>query len=561
MHIEPHQFRRLANKSQNDLIAEFSALRAAQNAHGQPDGIDPTKYSSRNSVVGPSNSVPASNQITARSSVYVPEPASPVRNRPVQQVSNHVTRHISTKGSFSVPFRDGRSPKLQQHASTELLSMPISESRLLDQGSGLSNSHNTAKSHPQDQSLCTRCASRVVQPNKPVKPEVSTKLDRSPDGNSTALDPPTGLKTSYWPSPCAGGSCEFKKLPPKSRVQFSGHKTRAPTSPPKPQSLAPKLHHLQPPSPFLPDLGEMRVSMNRSSVSGGLFSSWAADDDSGDEADPAPTPTSPLSPSDVNHTTKPKARNRPLQKGVHNGKNTSLYTAPMKPPPAGPLPRVPETPPLPKQERADASKGEPKPLLDDSPSAEESTDSALEDDTKRFVHGTNKALPRRRPSNKSVRFQTSEVHIPEEKTNSQASDSSLDRVQQTLDDLRNNISRLEVDFTQQSADEMDQVRPKTAGSKDIPRSNHPLTQATSAPRPLSRDEQNGSHPPRPNKKQRSGSATSKRPSIIPELPQLPPTIFDPQEPKLRDDGTHERTFSNGSATIPPAAALPAMVEV
>lgn len=539
MHVQPHQFRGLANKNQNDLIAEFSAMRAAQSATRQAHRPNGVQQSSRSSCAGAIHSLPASFQATARTSMQVPEPASPRSDKGV--------RHIETKGSFSVPFRDGKSPKLQQKSSTELLSMPVTESRLLDNHQIDMNNQMATRTESHSCSTCTHCASRAVSLDG------ATELDASPTTpNVTRVDDSIstvtveGLKTGYWPSPSEREGCDFKAL-------SSMKKSREAATHPHPQP------HLPGSPSFLQEVEEMRASMNRSSVTGGLFSSWAADDDSSEDGDEAPARVpAPL------RVPKQKNRNRLLLKALHNSKGLGTYTAPAKPPPDCPLPQVPNTPSFEvKQDSGTSIRCESINIAKPAVGGTDNREDACDDNVVRVADSTPNNAFANRPNSKTVRFDVEERFTRDRVSTQLPSNTSMGRVQATLDDLRSDISRLEIDLSCPSPDSdgLELERPKTAGCKDSsPSVSQQRHRALSSPRPASRSELQGSQIPRPaHKVARSSSLVRKFGADLPEIPRFIASTVPTDEPKTVRR-SHERTFSNSSATIP-GTVLPTPVAV
>ena len=532
MHIQPHQFRSLAKKSQNDLIAEFSAMRAAQSATGRVDAPDSLKRSSRNSFVGATQSVPASFQVTARSSLYAPEPTSPR--------SDQGTRHVGTKGSFSLPFRDGNSPKLQQESSNEGLNAPITEDQIPEdvQPRPPSETASTSRSRSSASKFFAPATPRTLD-GSPVS---STSLRPDDSFSTTTME---GLKTGFWPSAAEQESFDFKELSPV--------KTR------RGRALLAPQYRFPASAALVHDLDDFRVSMNRSSVDCGLFSSWAADDDSSDDEDEvmshAPAPS---------RTLRKKGPNRLLQKAIWNSHGIGVYTAPLKPPPACPLPRVPDTH-SPISQKSDGAQEKLEHENEPNPDAHpaDAALSAVVDDATKPADIPHQCFPARRSSSKSVRFKADDTFIPNKCVKEHEGDTSMTRVQATLDDLRNNISQLEIDLSNHSPDLVASglKGPETTGSKDA--SSGPAAQrprALSSPRQSSRLEFQGSRIPRPaHRVTGSGSINQKYGSDIPAIPPLPDSAIDISQPNI-EGKTHDRTLSNGSFTIP-SIFLPATVAV
>ena len=535
MHVQPQQFKHMAKKSQNDLIAEFSAMRAAQTATGRCEG--PEGSSSPTSYVGMTQSVPASFQTTARSSIHAAEPTSPQSDQGI--------RYIGSKGSFSTPFRDGKSPRLQQQSSAEFPIMQITDTKLLDSEEPRPDKPGDKTKTLQNEPVCAHCHSRVGSSSTPSESDPPSAHEQAQTSEPQEIASQTGLKTVLFSSFSDQDSGEFKEL-----------------SAPKPRRVPGRqgayIHH-RPAGPKLPQLDEMRVSMNRSSVNGGLFSSWAADDDSSEEETESSPTTNTASES-------PKRAPLPnyLQRAINNGKASPAHLPPSLPPPTTPLPSVPEDQSSPSNQGHRCSPTEEKSDGDVSAALE---DAAQEADaiewgfaSSQAVSDNQQPLQSRRPSVKNVRFKTEDTLISEPASERQTSDASLDQVQATLDDLRTNISRLEIDLKRQSPDidDLNAKRPKTAGSEFVQSPPKQRPRASSAPK----------RPPRPdiplpltpNKHTKSASQGSRKgPAIpaVPPLPTLPPTTYKAKKP----DRAHERTFSNGSATIPPTVSLPSTIEV
>lgn len=113
-HIKPEQYARLASTSENDLAADFSALRASQSLRRDFRGIKTMEIHSRTSSVETTatSHSRSESQLSAatsctnstRNSVQSIEPAAAGRSRGI--------RVMRSQDSFSQPFLNGRPPKI-----------------------------------------------------------------------------------------------------------------------------------------------------------------------------------------------------------------------------------------------------------------------------------------------------------------------------------------------------------------------------------------------------------------------------------------------------------------
>ena len=578
MHVQPHEVRQLAGASGNDLVAEFSAIRAAQSARGGAAVMDSRQASSRCSLLPLTHqSVPTSFQVTARSSMHDPESVSP-RSEPT-------THYISSKGSFSMPFKDGKSPKLQQKPSVDSgRSMPISGETIIEEAPLLNSSDSPVrKRDPRAGNLCSHCHSRVIEPTEsPWGSEASPIDEKLQPFNFFIEDPKleASLATDMISIPTEViEQPEFKQLNAVTRPKVDKCQLKKPPTD--------RTHIIRPLDP-----DEVRVSMNRSSISGGLFSSWAAasDSSSDDEGGREKSRRPPL-------TAQQRIAHRLRQRGARGLKSRPTYQPPATPPPMLPLPSVPPNQcPPPKMEANNAAKADATNGVNDFAIIEEEEDSATDSAPFGGPEGvTPLEVPDRRPSVKNVRFESDETIIAKsEKPTYNIREESLDRVQATLDDLQDNLARLEVDLARRPSDASStpkrtlsdaslrlKRRPSDSG-KHLRKATDPSQTSSPGSKTF---EGRLTATDNAHRRQRTSSGigpklptvTENRNSGVPQVPNQPinakmlESIYGPQQTdpsklhaplpalpphaKPVDMKADERHYSSGSATIPTSIAV------
>ena len=454
MHVLPDQFRKLADASQNELVAEFSAIRAAQSARRHLDGVDAGQIASGSTHSGLTQSAPSSFQVTARSSVHVPEPCSPTSQ------SDEGIQYVASKASFSMPFRDGQPPKLRRkHPSTESNKITSTSDDTVIGDAPLEDvdHHSMRYRDTRGGALCTRCACRINESDIPTEANATParpSLARSKSDLSTYTN--KGLETGFHSSPYERDDGEFKELGSELGVK-------------------PSLHQAQPDAYGNMPITSLKYSnvrphLRQSPINGGLFSSWATTSESSDDVDAVVAQEQNSVPSP-----QQKIAKRLMKRVSRRAKVAQTYQAPTSPPPMSPLPRVPET------------------LC---PTSRSPTDSPLKVKAKQQPRSSTvlelsepitevdepqdppKVIPENGPTRqrsiKNVRFKTDYTMI----NNTNNSDSTQqadrnerhDRFQVTLDDLQKNLSRLETDLTRRpsNSSKTSSARPKTSDGKMTP---------------------------------------------------------------------------------------------
>ncbi|KAL9093197.1 MAG: hypothetical protein Q9159_000374 [Coniocarpon cinnabarinum] len=569
MHVQPHQVRQLANASENELVAEFSAMRAAQDAKHPHMAANGRSAPSRCSYMALTQSVPTSFQVTARSSMHAPEPVSPRSDQGVH--------YKGSKGSFSIPFRDGRSPRLHQQPSIDSQKpMTVSEDTIMEDAATqvptppviapAQTSSNTQPiptkspsqrpNNPRAGNLCAQCHSKVIEPDEILSELEGSPVDEKPlqDIGFVAQSNPMQASSLDHESPTGAHDedHQFKELSPEPRCR------------PQFAELRPQAQ----PKPFLRllDQDEVRVSMNRSSINGGLFSSWAAASESSDDDNPSPAPgTQQQGPSP-----QQRIANRLKQRGTKATKAQPKYRAPPTPPPVLPLPSVPlNQPPLNKPKPSGYPRHASREKLKDFAVIEEEEETVPEE-----VPDAPAIAPviGRRPSIKNVRFKSDESLIEGEVQE------QVHRVQESLDDLQENLSRLEVDLSR---------RPSHSKHKRTPSgsSKHSHKSSDSSQGSSTRHRSTRTYSPSSHRRRRTNSSSGNKPQAFPERrssrgaalanqyarskaigsqlgspPAISPKVRGPLPPLPSPAnpppvGKDERHYSTGSATIPASIAV------
>lgn len=150
-HALPQQFKNISNRSQSDLVADFSTVRASQLAHLDIRGIKTQDLRScRSSLDGTASSqisstVPSLMSSSSYDSLHSARPSSQAsEDGTIRSSTTMVSRQSSivlarSKGSFSRPFPNGRPPRIDSlprlyQPSHRTFSVPFYAGNLEGQG-------------------------------------------------------------------------------------------------------------------------------------------------------------------------------------------------------------------------------------------------------------------------------------------------------------------------------------------------------------------------------------------------------------------------------------------
>lgn len=285
-HTGPEHFAKIDTATENDLLTEFSAVRAAQSPRRTLLGIKVGSLSTRNSTRNSMrNSVAVDTEPSmagsTRSSYYA---TTKPPTTPVTPTSGH-HRSLRSKSSFSLPFReeDGRRTPSRASMSSRngMLATPVEELPPLPPSNFTSARVSVClddyEELEREQQWCHA---------------VTTNTD---DGQSIRSEGIALTTDEPVPSPASAAFPPSASLPPP--LHFHG-RGRSPARSDKsfrstnslPVAPRPRVSIVEPPKSVLKpepsgqaNDGNLRARMKRSSLHGGLFSSWHADSDSDDE--------------------------------------------------------------------------------------------------------------------------------------------------------------------------------------------------------------------------------------------------------------------------------------
>lgn len=325
-HMEPAQFIKMNDKSENDLVADFSALRASQHQRRDFRGIKAVDLHSRTSstetaTASATPSGRSSAQFSTTTSATSSTRSSVQNIDPSTMSKTHIRKNLSQE-SFSQPFSNGRPPRSAP-------SMPVSAPpRTSSKKATLQ--HGVAQSTPADPQISVH--RDPASPRSPLKRTVERQREleahsgaESSSEEECKMSEPSSptVAGGAWPLPTYGqalsvvdeeeqtpGRLASGRLAPRSsRVVPSSMSSRQSSRMDlvsssssseesnitiTPASYAQNLMKSntgsleKPPSSFARYQADeqRRTSMKRSSMNQGLFSSWVeADDDSSEDED------------------------------------------------------------------------------------------------------------------------------------------------------------------------------------------------------------------------------------------------------------------------------------
>lgn len=377
-HTRPHDFRKMGAASENDLLAEFSAVRAAQTSRQHVHGMKLSDLSSRNSVAEYAASVPSLSSDSSRSSIHNPRTSAPLTKR-------HM-RPIRSKESFSLPFRDGhcryravepRTPSGPPSSPADLCTAqdvgytPLCLPPHVGQSLLVEPAHDRSEDHP-GYSFQPDASAHGVQDAAHANAYFHAQTTTDDDGQwQTPIVPQYNYHAALWSvdeernsldrsrptSTMNTGLCTQLPLPSV---------TRKPLNPTYTQSMRPSIamsNFKFPENTKAPPRSNMRYdfvhmepkenrqgSLNRSSLTEGLFSSWTTDSDTGSEVgDEVPIIEKP-----PHLVTNQKAEEQHPAR-PSNTRSKSFPEPPSHPPPTLPLPAIP----MPSSEPSESSESSP----------------------------------------------------------------------------------------------------------------------------------------------------------------------------------------------------------
>lgn len=334
-HMEPAQFIKMNDMSENDLVADFSAMRASQHQRRDFRGIKAIDLHSRNSstetaTASASPSERSSTQFSVTTSGTSSTRSSVQNIDPSMMSKTHIRKNLSQE-SFSQPFSNGRPPR-------PALSMPVNAPPRTSSKKATLR-HDVAQSAQQD----SRNPS-LQDPGSPRSPTEKPSRQRPASETDTDAEPSSedeckrsepsspAVASGAWPLPTYGQALSVVDEEEQTPSKLASGRLAPRPSRPVPRSTASRqISRKEPvsssssseesnatitPASYVQNLGksrtgsletppssfaryqaeeERRISMKRSSMNQGLFSSWVeADDDSSEgEDEGSATPQNP----------------------------------------------------------------------------------------------------------------------------------------------------------------------------------------------------------------------------------------------------------------------------